>query len=155
MLILTHAVAILSIIVLQGLNYNRTACKVWEWAEIRKPSAIFGASVNFWTSWLCASTTASYTHVYLWIFVDDYGEWRQVDRSKMADAPTYLKWLNRASIYLCKQHTSKMTHMTLRKLHLKYNINVQLTKFYFCDVKWHLLQSFTKCISHAPHIFGN
>ncbi len=46
--------------------------------------------------------------------------------------------------------------MTLRKLHLKYNINVQPTKNYFSDVKWHPIQPVKlKCMYHVLHIFGN
>ncbi len=46
-------------------------------------------SANLWAHWLCASTTASYILVYLWIFIDYYGEF------EMADASTYLEWSNR------------------------------------------------------------
>ncbi len=46
-------------------------------------------SANFWAHWLCASTTASYMLVYLWIFSDYYGE------CEMADASTYLERSNR------------------------------------------------------------
>ncbi len=46
--------------------------------------------------------------------------------------------------------------MMLRNVHLKYNINVQPTKFYFSDVKWHPLQPVKyKFIYHVLHIFGN
>ncbi len=55
------------------------------WAAIRKHLPFFERSVNLWAHWLCTSTTASYTLVYLWIFIDYYGE------CEMADTSTYLK----------------------------------------------------------------
>ncbi len=51
-------------------------------------------SANLWAHWLCASTTASYTLVYIWIFIDYYGE------CEMAAASTYLEQSNRESTHI-------------------------------------------------------
>ncbi len=51
-------------------------------------------SANLWVHWLCASTTASYTLVYLWKFIDYYGE------CEMGDASMYLERSNRASTHI-------------------------------------------------------
>ncbi len=51
-------------------------------------------SDNLWAHWLCATTTASYTLVYLWIFIDYYG------KCEMADASTYLEWSNLESTHI-------------------------------------------------------
>ncbi len=58
-------------------------------------------SANRWAHWLCASTTASYTLVYLWIFIDYYGE------CEMADATTYLEQLNRESTHIYGLHVTQ------------------------------------------------
>ncbi len=75
--------------------YRRSEYKVILWIfanrlSIRKPFGIFVTSAKLWVHWLCTSTTASYTRVYLWIFSDYYGE------CEMADASTYLERSNRA-----------------------------------------------------------
>ncbi len=51
-------------------------------------------SANLWVHRLCASITASYTLVYLWIFIDYYSE------CEMADASTYLERSNRESTHI-------------------------------------------------------
>ncbi len=43
--------------------------------------AFLERSVNLWAHWLCVSTTASYTLLYLWIFIDYYGECEMADVS--------------------------------------------------------------------------
>ncbi len=48
-------------------------------------------SANLWVHWLCASTTASYMLVYIWIFLDYYGECEWLMRQRM--------WSGRIGIY--------------------------------------------------------
>ncbi len=54
----------------------------------------FKWSANLWAHWLYASTTASYTLVYLWIFIDYYGE------CEIADVSMYLEQSNRESTHI-------------------------------------------------------
>ncbi len=62
--------------------------------------------------WICVNALLTLTAL-LWIFIDYYGEWCQVDRSKMVDVSMYLKCSNRESIHIYEKQ-SLMRHLLSR-----------------------------------------